>query len=649
MDGTLGLYVHVPFCKHACPYCDFYKLELRDRPARARLEFPDAVAAELRLHLAADPSLRRRTLDTIYFGGGTPSTLVPEAVGDLIHTMVDEFTPGAVPAEVTLEANPENLTEGRAAKWYAAGVNRLSIGMQSFDARELTLLERLHGRETITRAFEAARAAGFRNIGLDLMFALPGQTPAGWRESLAAAAALAPEHLSFYGLTIHEETPFHREFAQGRLAQPPEDEQASMYLEGAALLEAAGYEHYEISNFARPGFRSRHNQRYWTRRDVLGLGPSAHTSLGDRRWFNRHDLDGWAAATARGERFVEEVETLASGVALEERLFCLLRRSDGIDAATDPELHALVGEWLARQPEAAPWFHSEAGRLRLTREGWLRSDAILLSLLGAGRAAAPAAACLVPWVASPDRVHAQRPTPKTDESLIGLKVTGVALRQPQGAPPLAAPTEPVADFESWYLADGIVALVTTDSGSREVVRLAPERPQKYALTGGKSEAAYVNGAANAGLTPEMWGCFPYYLLWRVYAAPIPEEEITEAHTSAGTQLVFDHEPREGGVRLMRYFEFYRGQWIAGHGEVNIPEGYTPGSPSVLDRKHLEWALAEYGPEFPSFPRLVTLHTFAPNAAPQTGGSRITAFERIPNPPSADALFDQLSKGMPRLR
>lgn len=374
-----GIYIHAPFCKHACPYCDFYKLELRDRPASARLDFPRLIACEYEQILAQAPELATAH-PTVYFGGGTPSTLPPKAVGELNELL----SAAGDPEEITLEANPENLTEGRAEQWKEAGFNRLSIGVQSFHDHELTLLERLHRSEVIPRAVANARSAGFQNISLDLMFALPGQSFAQWMQNLRNAVELNPEHISFYGLTYHENTPFRQWQEAGDLKEVEEDLQAEMYLRGAEFLESEGFEHYEISNFARPGFRSRHNQRYWQRQDVLGLGPGAHSNIGRRRWQNPGDLDGWAEAIRSGRDFREEIVTLSPEEALGEQLFTALRRAEGVSAQEEAELFALCRGWLEAQDGLADrWAASGRDRIRLTKEGWLVSDGLISRMIGA--------------------------------------------------------------------------------------------------------------------------------------------------------------------------------------------------------------------------------------------------------------------------
>lgn len=381
MRPGIGVYIHVPFCKHACPYCDFYKVELRDFPARSRLDFPLRCDTELELLLREEPSLAGRTLETIYFGGGTPSTLSPEGTAPLINAIRARF-PSGEPPEITLEANPENLTPARCRKWREAGINRLSIGVQSFLGRDLSTLERLHEPELIPRVVANAREAGITNLSLDLMFALPDQTIDEWLRNLESAVALSPEHLSFYGLTWHEHTRFLEMLEAGKLRETDDELQAEMYLRGAELLEGAGYEHYEISNFARPGFRSRHNQRYWRRQDVIALGPGAHSNLGAKRWANPEDLEHWGDCIDIGKLPRQEAEELTPEAAEGERLFTLLRTREGLLRADDPELHRRARQWLADNPEAAELLCVDEERAALTREGWLVSNAIIAALVG---------------------------------------------------------------------------------------------------------------------------------------------------------------------------------------------------------------------------------------------------------------------------
>lgn len=378
---SLGLYAHVPFCRHACPYCDFYKIELRDRRARERLEFPGWLEREHRLLLEAHPELATRPLESVYLGGGTPSTLSPAGVSQLLETIAARH-PASHP-EVTLEANPENLTFARCLAWKTAGVTRLSIGAQSFLQRDLDRLERLHAAETIPHALENARKVGFDNASIDLMFGLPDQTIDEWMDNLAAALALEPEHISFYGLTIHEETPFFVQHRSGTLIPSIEEDYARMYLEGARFLEQAGFEHYEISNFAKPGFQSLHNRRYWRARDVTGIGPGAHSSVGGLRWLNPDDIDSWKAALA-GDNLPRTLpERLDRAEELEEELFRLMRTREGFDRTSGRISDEVFFAWLSRpagqEALGRGWVRVSGNAAWLTAEGWLVSDSILLA------------------------------------------------------------------------------------------------------------------------------------------------------------------------------------------------------------------------------------------------------------------------------
>lgn len=381
--GGLGLYVHVPFCKHACPYCDFYKFEMRERPARVRNGFPGRVGREHGLLADSISGLRERPLETIYFGGGTPSVLAPQGVAALLEE-VRARHPASDP-ETTLEANPENLTGPRCRGWVAAGITRLSIGVQSFLPRELNLLERLHGPAVIRRAVDNAREAGIQDLSIDLMMALPGQTVDDWIMNLERALDLRPDHISLYGLTYHEGTPFDRARERGELVPTEDDTQALMYCTAALVLADAGFEHYEISNFARLGFRSRHNQRYWLAADVLGLGPGAHSNIGPARWRNPDDIDAWQAAVSGGRLPRVEVETLGPRLEAEELLFRGLRRCEGIPRDQMDRGHgALFARWLdgavGKRAVDEGLVVTDRRGARLTLAGWLVCDSIVASV-----------------------------------------------------------------------------------------------------------------------------------------------------------------------------------------------------------------------------------------------------------------------------
>lgn len=280
MDESLSLYVHIPFCRSKCIYCDFNSY------AGQEALIPEYVDALLQEADAWSTLCGRKTVATLYFGGGTPSLLPLEDAKRLIEGLRQRFAIDPE-AEVSLEANPESVDYDYLRGLLALGVNRLSLGVQSFDDEELRFLGRIHTAAEAEAAFDAARQARFADVNLDLIFGLPQQLPERWRPSLERALRLAPEHLSLYALTLAEDTPLARAVAAyGRAWRPDEDAQAAMYTESDKRLGAAGYDHYEISNWAWPGHRCRHNLTYWETRPYLGLGAGAHSYLGGCRFAN---------------------------------------------------------------------------------------------------------------------------------------------------------------------------------------------------------------------------------------------------------------------------------------------------------------------------------------------------------------------------
>src|SRR5438094_9303556 len=276
----LGLYVHVPFCSAICNYCNFNR-GLFDAALKER--YVDALIAEVReAGLKARATNQERGADTIYFGGGTPSLLEPDEVARIIGACDDAFDV-ADDREVTLEANPETVTESRLRAFRDAGVNRLSFGVQSFREDELRRLSRLHTADRARCAVAEARAAGFDNVSLDLMMWLPEQRVSDWLESVDSAIALEPEHLSLYLLEVYPNAPLKEDMARARWSQAPDDDAATMYVTAMERLEAAGYRQYEISNVAKPGRESRHNLKYWTDGEWLGFGCGAHGTIGSVR------------------------------------------------------------------------------------------------------------------------------------------------------------------------------------------------------------------------------------------------------------------------------------------------------------------------------------------------------------------------------
>lgn len=358
MSAVEHLYVHVPFCPRVCPYCAFFVM-----PADRRRSGPlvDALLAELR-YRGRSVALRPRT---VYLGGGTPSAL---ATGDLERLVGGflEMAGGSV-AEFTIEANPTTLSAEKASLLRGLGVNRASLGAQSFDAGALATLGRQHAPERIARTFEILRGAGFENIGLDLIYGVPGQSEAAWWRTLGAAVALGPEHISAYCLTYEEGTPFFRRLDSGEWARDI-DLEARLFLGTRRALREAGYVPYEVSNFARPGFESEHNMAYWRGRDYLGIGPSAVSTVGGKRWRSVPDLERYLAAAGTGDWPEEEVEYLDEELRRRERMMFGLRTREGVE-----------GEGFLEEMEglaSAGYAESSGGRWRLTDEGLLRADSV---------------------------------------------------------------------------------------------------------------------------------------------------------------------------------------------------------------------------------------------------------------------------------
>ncbi len=339
--STLGIYVQVPFCQTKCTYCNFHTGVVS---AGRFAPYVEAVCKEIRgydvLYLAAGVTLpegfEKARLDTVYFGGGTPSLLEPRLLQRMTDAIRGTFETEL--SEVTLEADPETVQEGKAGAWVAAGINRVSFGVQSFSDRELVAAGRMHRRADIYRAAGILRAAGIRNISFDLIAGLPFQTRDSWKESLVELGKLAPEHVSVYLLEVDEGSRLGKELLAGRArysagAVPSDDEMADFYEMGCAFLEGLGYHHYEISNWAKPGFESKHNLKYWRREAYLGFGAGAHSFSGVQRWANAHDAAEYVGAIQVGRLPAEQREAVTRESALEEELFLGLRQLDGIDLA----------------------------------------------------------------------------------------------------------------------------------------------------------------------------------------------------------------------------------------------------------------------------------------------------------------------------
>lgn len=359
----MHLYIHVPFCVRRCSYCDF-AISVRKRVPAA--EYVGAIQREMAI---AGPV--NGPFETIYFGGGTPSLLPPSAIHDLLST----FDVGD--AEVTLEANPEDVTAEHASAWRDAGVNRVSLGAQSFDDSVLTWMHRSHDAARTVAAVEALRAAGIDNISLDLIFGLPAELRRDWQRDLDRALSLAPAHLSLYGLTVEERTPLARWISRGATTSPDDDRYAEEYLLAHERLAAAGYEFYEVSNAARDDRRSRHNSAYWSGRPYRGLGPAAHSFDGRARRWNTPAWAAYARALAEGKSPVASEESLTPEQRELERVYLALRTRAGLPASEIPP--ARLAAWLERG-----WLVADRERVRCSAEGWLRLDALVRDLTGGG-------------------------------------------------------------------------------------------------------------------------------------------------------------------------------------------------------------------------------------------------------------------------
>ncbi len=366
------LYLHVPFCARRCSYCDFSIAVRRAVPWRA---FAESVEQECTLR--ATSSLAN-ALATVYLGGGTPSRLGPEGVA-AVFDVLRRHTTWQTDAEVTLEANPEDLTLDAARRWREAGVNRLSLGTQSFDDRVLAWMHRVHDAEGARRAVAIARDGGISAFSLDLIFAAPEGIERDWARDLDEALALDPDHLSLYGLTVEPHTPLGRWQARGEIEEAADSRYEQEFLLAHQRLTAAGYEHYEVSNYAKPGRRAVHNSAYWRAVPYLGLGPSAHGFDGHVRRWNRSAYAHWTAMLAEGVDPVEGTEALSEANRMAETVYLGLRTSDGL-VLEAPEL-GRVASWVdAGWAELKTSPGASMPRLVCTPLGWLRLDALAADL-----------------------------------------------------------------------------------------------------------------------------------------------------------------------------------------------------------------------------------------------------------------------------
>ena len=375
---TRSAYIHVPFCRHHCGYCNFTLVAGRDDLIAAYLE-----ALEKELSWLQEP----HEVDTLFFGGGTPTHLPPQELKQLFD-LARHWFPLAPHYELSVEANPIDLDDVRCDVLRQAGVTRISLGMQSFRTKKLQVLERDHRQPEIVAAYENARKFA-RSVSLDLIFAAPGETLSQWQEDLTAAIALAPDHISTYGLTFERGTSFWSRLSRGELARTDEEIEGPMYELAIDLLTAAGYEHYEVSNFARPGHRCRHNEAYWTGKPYFAAGPGAARYIAGRREMNHRSTTTYIQRVLAGKSPVAESEELAPEDHARERLVFALRRLQGISLAEFQRETGYSVDSLVRTPLQK--FLSQGllvqtgDNLRLTRHGLLVSDALWPAFLGAAK------------------------------------------------------------------------------------------------------------------------------------------------------------------------------------------------------------------------------------------------------------------------
>ena len=369
----LELYVHIPFCVRKCQYCDFLSgpsdEETKERYIEALLQEIHAVEHTEDYEIVS-----------VFIGGGTPSALKAEAIASVMRTLQEKFF-FCEDAEVTIEANPGTVDPEKLTIYRNVGINRLSLGLQSTDAEELKLLGRIHSYEEFLKSYEWAREAGFSNINIDLMFAIPGQTGEAWRQHLYQVAELNPEHISAYSLIIEEGTPF----AEQNLDLPDEDTEYQMYEDTAEILERYGYRQYEISNYAKQGYMCRHNAGYWQRLEYLGFGLGASSLYGGMRFSNTHQMQEYLTDSRKPEQIRKDVTVLSRNEQIEEFMFLGLRMTEGISEKKFEEnfnvrLMDIYGDILQKYEETGFMEHIET-KWRLTRKGIHVSNHILADFL----------------------------------------------------------------------------------------------------------------------------------------------------------------------------------------------------------------------------------------------------------------------------
>ena len=375
-----GLYIHIPFCLHKCPYCDFYSVPFDADLSR---KFVEAFRVEVSC-VSEAPPWSKLTFSTLYVGGGTPTVLPIFQLAEILRHCLNSFILENT-FEVTVEANPETIGEEQLRTLKESGVNRLSLGIQSLKDEELSSLGRIHTAETALNAYHTARTVGFENIGIDCIFGIPGQSLQSWKDTLKHVVDLGPEHISTYSLTIEPGTQFADGMKTGSISKPSEDLEAAMYEYAIDFLGAQRYEHYEISNFAKPDFRSRHNQLYWDHSPYLGLGPSAHSFIDDRRSERVRDVHEYIERIEQGVSTIEKEEILSKNKLMSEAVFLALRKREGLDMNLfrkkfGIEVQDLYGEKMRKYTDME-MLERKGSFLRLTRKGLMVANTIFTEFM----------------------------------------------------------------------------------------------------------------------------------------------------------------------------------------------------------------------------------------------------------------------------
>lgn len=409
MKRRLGIYIHIPFCASKCAYCDFYSV------SGCEHIMPDYQSALLDHIDESSASIKNYEVDTVYFGGGTPSYYGAERIVEILNELKLNGNV-RLDSEITVECNPDSMHLGDLQLLREEGVNRLSIGVQATDNNLLKLIGRRHNYQQAVKAFNDARAAGFDNISIDLMYGLPSQTKGEWADSLSKIVALHPEHISCYGLKLEEGTRMYREY-NGSPILPDDDEQADMYSYAAAMLKRYGYEHYEVSNFCAPGFESKHNLKYWNLDDYMGFGPGAHSCIGKVRYSFIRDLKRYISAVYRNTALVDEYETVDQFGRAVEYVMLAMRTARGmseIDYREHCQCDFRPVERALAAFEKKGWAEKTDDRWHFTVPGFLISNqliGILLEVQATGRLEG------TPWLLEDEKKEPDIDLPKGEDEL----------------------------------------------------------------------------------------------------------------------------------------------------------------------------------------------------------------------------------------